>query len=152
MSHHILKNLLQTPPVLCLYNFTGMAVRAGSRGQAIAGKTPTTRAGRRNTRVTKQAECHTGPDWLQNQGALSVSWHMPGGSVTQLSTAGVHTHAKGRGSDLQELRLRQKLAPASHPHSNRRTGMEVMAPLPAREGVSLPTMARGHRHQSKGFL
>lgn len=97
-------------------------------------------------------KCHAGPDWLQNQGALSVPWHMPGGSVTQLSTAGVHTHAKGRRDDLQELRLRRRLAPASHPHSNRRTGMEVMAPLPAREGVSLPTTARGHRHQSKGFL
>lgn len=133
MSHHLRKNPLQTPPVLYLYNFIGMAMRVTTVMDSLL------QAGHPQDELAGEIQeppstlmCHAGPDWLQNQGALAMGshwpWDVPGGLVTQLSTTGVHTHAKGRGDDLQEPSLRERLAPAPHLHSERRTGMEVMAP------------------------
>lgn len=142
MSHHLRKNPLQTPPVLYLYNFIGMAMRVTTVMDSLL------QAGHPQDELAGEIQeppstlmCHAGPDWLQSQGALAMGshwpWDVPGGLVTQLSTAGVHTHAKGRGDDLQEPSLRERLAPTPHPHSERRTGMEVMAPPPARgKGVT----------------
>lgn len=61
------------------------------------------------------------------------------------SRAGVHTIAthQGKGGTIYRSRNIGGDIPALHPSSNRRACMEVMALLPAREGKSLPTMARG---------
>lgn len=138
MSHHLLKNLLQTPPVLCLYNFIRVAVRANSHERLLQAGHPQRELAGEIQEPPSTLMCHAGLDWLQNQGAPSMPWHKPGGLVTQLSTAGVHTQARGRGVTCRS------------PDSGRDSplpliltatgGQACTAPPPAREGVSLPTM------------